>query len=295
MNNPLISIVLVNFNGFEDTVECIKSIMNIEYDNYNVIVVDNGSTTKPDVQALHFIQNNSKYIRLDKNLGFSGGNNVGIEEAIKNGADYILLLNNDTVVSTSFLDVLVSEAKQRNNNAIVTGKIYYFSNQNEIWYGGGWYDFNKGIGCHERNHTIDDFSQPSKSRNISFATGCMMLVPVSVIKEIGELEESFFLYAEDTEYCLRALKNGIEIVFCENAIIYHKVSRSTTRMSTPALYYLIRNSIRVAKEYSHTRISALSYWALFFVKRAIKKELPFSIGLRAYIAGLKDEKGPIKL
>ena len=89
------------------------------------------------------------------------------------------------------------------------------------------------------------------------------------------------------------MSNDVEIVFCEDAIIYHKVSRSTNQMSTPALYYLIRNSIRVAKRYSHSKIGALSHWAVFCLKRIIKNDLPFSIGVRAYLAGIKDEEGPI--
>lgn len=295
MKNPAVSVILVNFNGFKDTVECIKSLKQINYDNYNIIVVDNGSTLKPHEKELQYIFDNSYYIKTNENLGFSGGNNVGITAAINNAAEYILLLNNDTVVTSQFLNILVDEAKRRDNKAIITGKIYYYANQREIWYGGGWYDFKKGIGCHERNHMIDEKNQSPSVRSISFATGCMMLIPVQLINDIGLLDESFFLYAEDTEYCLRALKNKNKIYFCENAIIYHKVSRSTTKMSTPALYYMIRNSIRVAKKYSNSKIGPLIYWAIFCLKRVVKRELPINTGVKAFIAGLKDEKGPIQL
>lgn len=295
MYNPLVSIILVNYNGFEDTLDCVKSLEKIDYDNFNIIVVDNCSTVIPNMETLSIIQQKTIYIQQKENLGFSVGNNVGIKYAIESGSDYILLLNNDTIVSNDFLNTLISEAQKHDNNVLVTGKIYYHSNPREIWYGGGWYDYKKGIGCHERNHEIDVDCHSISTRYITFATGCLMLIPVKVIEKIGLLDETFFLYAEDTEYSLRALEHGIKIVFCENACIFHKVSRSTKKMSTPALYYLIRNSIRVSNIYSKHGIRSKFYWALYCIKRTIKKDLSLRIALKAYISGLRNEKGPINL
>ena len=90
---PLVSVILVNYNGFEDTVECVKSLKDIDYDNYEIIVVDNGSTTNPTDQQSKYLSENTIFIKHDKNLGFAGGNNIGIKTVLRHNPQYVLLLN----------------------------------------------------------------------------------------------------------------------------------------------------------------------------------------------------------
>ena len=119
-----VGIILVNYNGYEDTVECLKSLCKIKYKSFVVIVVDNASTKTPTDNQIEYIRNHSIYYRTDSNLGFSGGNNVGIKIAKKNDCSFVLLLNNDTTVEPDFLDELMSAQSTHKNTGIVTGKIY---------------------------------------------------------------------------------------------------------------------------------------------------------------------------
>ncbi len=261
---PKVSIVLVNYNGFEDTKDCLKSLLNIYYNNFEVIVVDNGSAKCSSDDTLSFIKENSVYIESGKNLGFSGGNNIGIHYAMEHGADYILLLNNDTEVEPDFLQIMVETAESENNVGIVGGKIRFFKHPDRLWFGGGHFNLDTGEIAHERYNEIDKIAEP-RVRDISFMTGCLMLIPAEVIRNVGCLEEKYFLYAEDTDYCCRILKSGLRIIFCEDAVIYHKVNASTGKSTGLMTYYLVRNNLMVIKAYTHhpLKISLKLTWRTF--------------------------------
>ena len=141
---PKVSVVLVNYNGYKDTVDCLKSLSRVDYDNFDVIVVDNASTELPTKDEMAYIKSQALFLPVQHNLGFSGGNNIGIEQAIKNGAAYVLLLNNDTTVEPDFLKNMVEAAKNGRDVGIVTGKIRFFSRPDYIWFGGGYFDNRDG-------------------------------------------------------------------------------------------------------------------------------------------------------
>lgn len=290
MENPLVAIVLVNYNGFEDTVECIKSIQSIKYDNYVIIVVDNASTASPADSQIKYICENSVYVQSRMNLGFSGGNNLGIKAAEQFNPQYYLLLNSDTVVTPDFLNILIETAEKNDNVGIVTGKINFFSEPTKIWFGGGKFDFKRGIGSHMRYNTTD-YGSTGEVFDISFATGCLMLIPQKTIAECGMLEESFFLYAEDTEYSCRVLKGGKRILFCEDALIYHKVSSSTSKMSISSQYYVIRNNLYVAVQYGNNRFLAYCYSFIQSTKLVLKGRVKIKAIFQAYADFAKNIKG----
>lgn len=249
-NNKNICIILVNYNGYDDTVECIKSIENSDYDNYKIILVDNGSKDKNKILNDNYINNAADVIISEENLGFSGGNNLGIKYAQeKYDPEYYLLLNNDTVITKDTISNLKKGFDFDSKAGIITGKIYYFSEPKTIWAAGGKFNFNTGIADQPELGKIDDGVQYENTCEVSFATGCTMLISKQVINTVGYLEESYFLYAEDTDYCCRVLNAGFKIIYVGKALIYHKVSASTGKQSNMQQYYMFRNNCYIIKKY----------------------------------------------
>ena len=289
---PSIAIILVNYNGFSDTVECIKSINEIYYDNYQIFVVDNESTLEPTNDELCFIKKNSNYIEEERNLGFSGGNNVGIKIAIEKGFDYVLLLNNDTIVEKDFLDILVDASISHPNAGIIGGKIKYFNEPNRIWFGGGFFDAKTGIADHEKYNMIDNDCDEI-IRKISFMTGCLMLIPRRIIERVGYLDDSYFLYAEDADYSCRVIQAGMDILYCSRSVIYHKVSASTGALSDNTIYYMTRNNLYLVKKYGIKPkyiILKFMYKSAKDIFRKRKKALPVISGYLDFFWGVTGKR-----
>lgn len=249
---PFIAIILVNYNGLTDTVECIDSILQMTYRNYKIIVVDNKSTDD-SVKNLREKQLSAEFelIECKKNLGFSAGNNVGIQYAIEMGVEYVLLLNNDTIVDRGFLKTLIKRTIELPHDSVTTGTIYYSANRKMIWYGGGGFNKKTGKVSHFGFKRLN-FKLPEKTVEVTFISGCCMCIPISVIKRVGLLDEIYFLYEEDMDYCYRLQNEGVKLFYIPDAILYHKVSSSTTKMnhmSGTTQYYMVRNKFFFIKKY----------------------------------------------
>ncbi len=257
--NLSVGIIIVNYNGFEDTMDCISSLGNLRYENKKIYVVDNNSPDKSGKllkNTINSIKNlEIEFIQLEQNIGFAGGNNIAIKQAINEGFDCVWLLNNDTVVDDVSLDTLVDTMEDNDKVGIVGSKIYFFGS-NKIWFAGGNVNI-FGISSH-RGYCEDD-SKGMLYRNTEvtgYITGCSLLIKSEVIQEVGYLDEQFFLYYEDTEFNLRAKKKGWSILFEPKSLVWHKVSASTKSEfhdHAPVLdYYDIRNHIIfINKTYSH--------------------------------------------
>ena len=289
---PLVAIILINYNGFDDTIECVKSLDKISYDNYRIVVWDNGSTISPTSEQLYFLKERTDYVEGEQNLGFAGGNNAAIRYAQNLHPAYWLLLNNDTIVTADFLSVLVEKAEQRINAGIICGKIYWFDSGKKIWFAGGTYN---PYTCSIRHSKLDEDDQDETDyvASIEFATGCMWLIRNLVWEEIGEMEESLFLYAEDTDYCRRVRAAGYQIYFCNKAVIYHKVSRSTGATSKNTQYYLVRNELYIIGWHSKCKLLAyLVKLARFFmdIVKGRKNVDPVVQGIHDYVLGVKGKR-----
>lgn len=256
-----IGIILVNYNGYEDTVECLKSLEAVTYANKKIYVVDNASTVKPEEGQLEYIKAQSVYIPSKENLGFSGGNNLGIAKAIEDGCGFVLLLNNDTTVEKGFLEPLMEAANQNHNLGCIIGRIMFYSEPKIVWYAGGVYNEKTAQVCHSSwGKDYSEIEQTDRSRDVTFATGCMMLIPADVIRKVGMLSEEYFLYAEDTDYCCRILQAGLRIFYCRDSVIYHKISRSTGELSSNTQYYMLRNNLMIIRKYGEHK--AYAYYKL---------------------------------
>ncbi len=257
-----IAIIVLNYNGLGDTLECIDSLKRLKKNTHQVeiIVVDNNS--KDDSQRVLSKERGITLIKNKENLGYAGGNNVGIKKALDNGADFILILNNDTIVDKSFLINLVKSAKAYD---IVSPKIYFApgfefhkSSYKEsergrvIWYAGAQIDWRNIIGVHQGVDEVDK-GQFSKGMEIDFATGACFIAKRQVFKKIGFFDERYFLYLEDMDFCVRAKRANLRIYFEPKAIIWHKNAGSSASGSKLQDYFITRNRLLFALKYANLR------------------------------------------
>jgi len=242
MAKPSVSIIILNYNGREDTLACLRSMEHLTYPNVQVIVVDNGSTDG-SVEAFRDQHPRFKLIETGANLGFTGGNNIGIRHALEQGADYVMLLNNDTIVAPDMLDVMVEVMEANPKVGVTCPMIYYYDLPETIWSAGGSIDWSRGstgmIGIDEE----DKAQFGPHPRSVDFVTGCAILARRVVWEKARLLDDKFFMYYEETEWCVRARRAGFEIMHIPAAMVWHKISVAQRAASIPTYYYMTRNRL----------------------------------------------------
>lgn len=244
---PKVSMVIVNWNREADTAECLYSLKRIDYSNHEIILVDNGSQdSSPDNIQRRF--QNVKLIRNRVNKGFAEGNNVGIREALKRNADYILLLNNDTVVEADFLSSLVNVAEADSCIGMASPKINFYHDRDTIWFAGG--SFLPFI--EKPSHLYygqKDIGQVQDVTETEWISGCCMLIKREVLEKIGLLDADYFNNYEDVDFCVRAKRAGYKIAVVPQAKIYHKFASSMGGKFSPFYtYFRTRNNLLFFKK-----------------------------------------------
>lgn len=246
MTTPHVTIVILNWNGLSDTLACLESLQRLDYPDYEIVVVDNGSTDG----SVPVIRERFPMVTMlenTENWGYTGGNNVGLRYALAQGADYTLLLNNDTEVAPDFLRRLVEAAESDPFLGMAGPTIYYHDRPDVIWSAGGAIDWQRGstrmVGLDER----DEGQFGAEPRPVDFVTGCAMLVRRTVLEQAGLLDERFFAYYEEAEWCVRASRAGFRIVHVPLAHIWHKISPSAQADSPFVHYYMTRNRLLFLK------------------------------------------------
>lgn len=247
-NYGLISIIVLNWNGKTDTVECINSLQGITYKNYTIIVVDNGSTDD-SVDVLKNTFNDIVILETGTNLGYAGGNNIGIEYAMNAGAEYIFLLNNDTIVAPDILDHLLTSSSKHPKAAVLGAQILFYDEPNVIWCNGGEWS-NKDL-----SFKLSGYREPVDSHNTTCAVtdyvcGCAFFVKSDRFMDIGLLDDDFFLTYEETDWCYRAKQRGYVPMIVNDAKVWHKISVSFGGNQSPlAKYFMTRNKLLWAKKH----------------------------------------------
>ncbi len=238
---PKIAIIILNWNGKKDTLECLKSLKKINYPNYETILVDNGST---DDSVLHIREQfpSITLIENKENLGFAEGNNRGIRYALKKGVDLIFLLNNDTVIDPDILNAFVKTFQLNPEAGVLGAKIYLFEKQDTLDHFGGNWNSSRGAFDFVGSKQLDDHASWEVPQEIDYVCGAGMMISANVFKAISLLEKDFFLIWEEADFCFRAKKAGFKVLTCPSAKIWHKVSASFS--SKPhSTYFWWRNRL----------------------------------------------------
>jgi GT2 family glycosyltransferase len=245
---PRISVIVVNWNGKEHTLECLESLGSIDYPNFEVVVVDNGSQDN-SVQAIQKIFPGVALLETGDNLGFAVGNNMGIRYSLDRGADYLFLLNNDTVVDPQILNSFVAALRQIGEDAILGAKIYYYSKPTTIWYAGArWLPEISGF-KHIGQGRIDNDTDFNAISETDYACGCALFVSAGLLNRIGLLDETFYLTFEETDLCYRARRSGHKSFFVPEAKVWHKISTAFGGENSVLYhYFLLRNKLLWAEK-----------------------------------------------
>ena len=221
---PHIKILILNWNGKELLKPCLESVLKIDYANYSVLVIDNGSTDN----SLEMVKKNYPKmgcLLLDKNYGYAGGYNKSFGYLKSDPPEFILLLNNDTEVDSDILNSFIQAKEQFGDNQIYGGKIYYQNNPEKIWYAGGNINL-KYANIYHRGIRKPDSSEFSIPMQTDYVTGCCLFISMEVINQLNGFDKQFNMYGEDVDLCLRAKQEGINCYYWPEAKLWHKVSAS---------------------------------------------------------------------
>jgi len=280
-----VSIVIVNWNGKEDTVKCINSIRHMDKRGYqvSVIVVDNGSTND-SVKTIRLAHPWVTILETKRNLGFTGGNNKGIQYALQEGADIIWLLNNDTIVDRN---VLIALDNFRNPHIGAVGSKIYFAAGHEyhhnrylekhrgkvIWYAGGIIDWDNVYATHRGVDEVDR-GQYDTLGNTPFISGCSLFVKREIFEKIGILDDRFYLYLEDLDFCLRVQSAGYSLFYDPRSILWHVNAGSSGGAGNPLHdYYLTRNRLLIGFQYAsfRTKLALIRESMKFLITGSLEK------------------------
>jgi GT2 family glycosyltransferase len=270
---PTLAIILVNWNGSADTVRCLKSIHSSDFTDYVTIVVDNGSSAE-QLAALQECEVDFVLIETGENLGYTGGNNVGIRYAQEREIKYVLLLNNDTIIESSALTNLITSADAEPNVGIFSPKILFYPQSTLIWSAGTYLNRWLLMG-YLTGYKEEDKGQFNQAKELDYVTGCAMLIRVSVINDIGLLSDDYFAVCEDLDFCLRAQEAGYRVKYIPSASVWHVESASSGGVDAPQyVYYQTRNYFLFHNQWSKGLMQLFSS-QVFYLSCLIKRSLVF--------------------
>ncbi len=259
-----VGVVLVNWNGAEDTIPCIESLLAGTVKPDRIVVVDNASRDgSPDLIVQKFPD--VTLIRNDENLGFTGANNIGISALMNAACDYIWILNNDTTVDGLCMETLRNYMDSNQEAAASTGKILYADPPGLIWYAGAVYDKWRVQFRHKGAGRMDD-GRFDSVEVVPFLSGCCMFVRRTAFERIGPFDDRFFAYAEDADWCLRAKQEHLRLHYVPYAIIRHKVSATVNKLkkgrtggttSPFSVYITNRNRIFLIRKHAANVVQAV--------------------------------------
>jgi hypothetical protein len=247
---PAWQIIVLSWNGREDTLRCLESLTGIRRPDVGIICVDNGSSDG-SAQAVREQFPRVVLIEAGANLGYAGGNNLGLRQALRNGARWTVLVNNDATVAEDVIDGFERAIAERPHAGLLAGKVYFADRQSTIWFAGQRVSTVLGYSGRPRGYGRPDGSRYRRVARTGRAVGALMAISRETIEKVGMLDEELFAYVEDVDLALRARRAGYEIVFAPGARAWHRVSASTggAAASTQTLYYGSRNTVNVLERH----------------------------------------------
>jgi GT2 family glycosyltransferase len=275
-----VSIVILNWNRANDTIECLKSISQLSTINYqlSVTVVDNGSTDnsvsiieKKLKKIVRKKNVEAEVIKNENNLGFAAGNNIGIKHALNHKAEFILILNNDTVVGKNLISELLKSAKKYLKAGVISPKIYFAKGfefhksryrKSEfgkvIWYAGGEIDWDNVYGANRGVNEVDK-GQYGKVLETDFATGACMFCRAKSLKDVGMFDEKYYMYLEDADLSQRMKNAGWKVLYSPKGHLWHKVAQSSAIGGDLNDYFISRNRLLFGMRYAKFRTRLALY------------------------------------
>ena len=260
-----ISVVLVNWNNYEDTVECLDSLQGAGYPGLDIVVVENGSDGDDGTLLRKRFGESIRLLENDRNWGFAKGCNMGMEDALARGAEYVVLLNNDTLVPPRFLDDVMAVARSDPAVGIAGGKIYCHEYPGMIWFAGGGVDRLRGR-TPIRGSGEKDTGQYEEIAAVDWICSCFVLISRKVLEGVGMFDERFFFGWEDVDLCLRASDAGYKVVYVPGSTVQHKGFGRTKkeRLQGRPLYYATRGHFLVMDKHL-SRVELVATWLYFAV------------------------------
>jgi len=260
--SPSVLIVVLNWNSYEETLTAVKSISTMDYQNCRTVVIDNGSTDNSVEELEKIISDRVKFIKLPENLGFTGGCNVGLDLALRNGDDYVWLLNSDAVTDINTLSSLVRVAEDDKTIGLVSPMIASLDEPSKLLNVGGCYEFEIPYYRSTKDiHRAREWAATCPERIM--LVGTALLVRVDMIRQIGPLDLKMFAYWEDTDLSLRSIKAGFRNVVDFGSIIYHKektVDGKYHELKPHYWYYMARNEIFFWKKHANFKSMLKPIW-----------------------------------
>ena len=246
MFEPRVAIVILHFDQREALIACVESCGKIDYDNHEILVVENGSPGGLDWRQATSGAHGVRVLRSATNVGYARGNNLGIREACDRGAAYVLLLNDDTVVGPEFLRLLVEAGERASDVGALGPAIFCLDEPNRLYFAGAEFDRDA---CEVKSLNYRDAGQGPQDTD--YVTGCCILMKRGAIERVGLLDEQFFLYWEDTDWGLRVKASGLRNVTVPAARIWHRVSMSSGGFSSPLrVYHKTRSHLFFARRHA---------------------------------------------
>lgn len=292
----MIAVILINYNLNQDTINCIESVLESSYNDFKILLIDNGSTHKNFEELVEKYKNEERVSikRLENNKGYVGGVNCGLQNAAALEPQYIVVINNDTIIDKEAILELAKAAERYNNEAIIAGKVYHFNRPNAIQYTGSFYFDKRYLRETYPGKDEIDIGQCEVEEERDMLDDIMWLLPYKIYKDVGQYSDFFFLYGEQADYALRAKRKGYKLVYTPKAKIWHKGSATTgdgDRVSPPANYW--RNKSSVIFLYRNTQRKYFYIRMLRTTFKLIIKTLLYSnsrsthySALRGHISGL---------
>ena len=290
MEHPQIAIIVLNWNGKEDTIRCLDSLKRLTYSHYSIIVVDNGSKDG-SLDQFNRMYPEIETIQNETNLGYAGGNNVGIRRALQMGVKYVLLLNNDTIVDPRLLNNLVDEMESDSSIGIAGPTVFDYSSQNSVQATGGRVDWMRGRARRVRGVPFE------RSTDVDCVSGSCLLARTEAVYMVGCLDEDYFAHWEEIDWCIRFKKAGYRVVWVQSAKIWHKGGATGSRIGGFREYQNSRNRLWFMRKQAGTThlASFFFYFSIFDFWFDILTHLRNGgmDGLGAFLRGTYDGLGPI--
>jgi GT2 family glycosyltransferase len=261
--DPKVAIIILNWNNPDDTLACLRTVNALDYSAVSIIVVDNGSTDN-SVSRICTEYPQITLIEISKNLGYAGGNNVGINYALKQGADYVWLLNDDIIVAPHSLSALIHGAKIWPDAGFLGPKVYIQEEPKRILTAGVL--LNEQFLSQHRGLGELDQGQYDEVTEVNSLSGCALLVSRKVIEDIGLLDENFFAYREEVDWCYRARQAGYKNLYISQAHVWHPDTRTRDINSPLVTYYMARNRLLFARKHGLGSKYIARCLALYFLQ-----------------------------